>query len=166
MAGHNRRTGVGVWGIGTKMATATTFGPGWGRAPAIAPAGVARRKPKLAAAIYNAEFGRTAPSGQANLYKRASRVETKIDLGSARDCLSAMHAGVASQYHYRWATFTGRKSENCCRNCGNLAPWISKVFCNPFINKHLYLFQIGPRLANCVAPAQVHLYWCPKSLSS
>jgi len=33
------------------------------------------------------------------------------------------------------------------------------------IYKDLDLFQNGPRLANCVVPAHVHLYWCPNSLS-
>jgi hypothetical protein len=68
-----------------------------------------------------------------------------------------------SQYHYFCAGVAGRKSENCCTNCGNPAPSISEVFRKLLINKNLDLFQNGPRLANHKAPAQVHLYWCPKS---
>jgi hypothetical protein len=33
-------------------------------------------------------------------------------------------------------------------------------------SKDLDLFQNGPRLAKCVVPARVHLYWCPKSFGS
>jgi hypothetical protein len=148
------------------MARARIFGLGFRFTPSLELARILCPESGMTTTMCHAQFYRTAFVTQVNSFERASRVETPLPIRSAGEQLSAMRVGIASQYHYRRAKKIGRKSENCCSNCGNLAPWISKVFCNAFISKHLYLFQIGPTLANCVVPAQVHLYWCPKSLSS
>jgi hypothetical protein len=97
--------------------------------------------------------------------QKLSRVETIIPRNPLRSQTITVPLGVNTQYHYPSVKPVRRKSENCCTNCGNLAPLILTVFRNLLINKHLDLFQNGPRLANCVVPAQVHLYWCPKILS-
>ncbi len=100
-----------------------------------------------------------------NLCQKMSRVETIIRPIHARTAIVTIAAGVYSRYHYVGITPSGPKSENCCTNCGNLAPSILMVICSSFINKQLDLFQNGPPLANRVAPAQVRLYWCPRTLS-
>ncbi len=115
--------------------------------------------------IRTASYFPFPPSEDANSCRTASRDETASAYTRCRNTLSTMMVGVKTQYHYSRATRERRKSENSCRNCGNLAPSLSKVFRNMFIRKDLDLTQNGTRLANCVAPARVRLYWCPKSLS-
>jgi hypothetical protein len=147
------------------MAIVKAIGPGLRRKPPGRPASLGSENCKIVATICLTSSRRIRSSDPINLCRRASRVETATRRTRACNSVSKIMVGTRNRYHYCRATSDGRKSENCCRICGKLGPSISQGFRNLFINKGLDLPEIGPPLANCVAPAQVRLYWCPKSLS-
>jgi hypothetical protein len=93
---------------------------------------------------------------------RASHDETQIPDGRTKSSKTLKSAVMRIQYRYPSASARGQNSENCWMICGNLAPSDFPLFSNLFSNKDLELSRSGMLLANCVAPALVRLYWCPK----
>jgi hypothetical protein len=55
----------------------------------------------------------------------------------------------------------GHDSENHWRNCGNLTPLISTIFCKCMFLSDLELSRSGPSVANSMAPSFNRTYWCP-----
>jgi hypothetical protein len=111
------------------------------------------QQPKKVAPARNTTRPLTCSNGRGTSYQKMSNIETIIPRIRARNSMLAILADTATQYHYLRTTCLGRKSENCCSNCGNPAPSILGVFRNRLISKDLDLFQNGPRLANRMLPA-------------
>lgn len=147
---------------GTKMSA--TERPGLGFLPANAgePASAWYRQAKTKAAPRAFRPDLMGRNRRINSCNKPSRVETT----TARRACFHIRSSAHHRYHYCSINPERRNSENCCRYCGNLATWICVDFPIPLKNKHLDFFQNGPRLAKSVAPAQVHLYWCPGSWRS
>jgi hypothetical protein len=144
------------------MAPTNRFGPGFLPANAGEPASGWCQWAKTQATPRVIRPHLTGANYRINSCCTPSRVETIIP---RRSCVR-IRSSAQRKYHYCSINPERRNSENCCRYCGNPATWLSSDFRILLKDKHLDLFQNGPRLAKSVAPAQVHLYWCPDSLRS
>ncbi len=142
------------------MAAADRFGLRFSSANARKPASCWGHKAKTRANSHPVQPQKFGPLSRVNSYDMPSRVETIIP---RRGCVTQLRACGPYEYHYGSINTERRNSENCWSNCGNPAPLSSTHFRNKLINKHLDLFQDGPRLANHVPPARVPRYWCPES---
>ena len=156
-AGHSRRTGVASRHRGTKMAATDRFGHGFLPAKAGEPTSGWCQGAKSQATPPVIQRHLTGANNRINSCCKPSRVETIIP----RRGWVRVRSSAQREYHYCSINPERRNSENSCSNCGNLATWNFGVFGILLTIKHLDLFQNGPRLANCVVPAQVQVYWCP-----
>jgi hypothetical protein len=148
------------------MSAADRFGLRFSTANAVEPASASRQETITLTKRTPARLRPIDRSERLHLYDAASRVETINSPIRSRRLFTARAATTGTQpYYYHGITFDGRHSENSCRYCGNLATSSFVRSCILLISKHLDLFQNGPRLANCVVPARVLLYWCPNSLN-
>jgi hypothetical protein len=145
---------------GTKMAAANRFGFRFSLANAGRPASGWGQKAKTLAKICAIRLDRIQPDERIYSCGIASRAETIM---SRRICVSLLSSSGRGQYCYCSISAERRHSENCWSNCGNPVPSISTDFRIPLKNKHLDLFQNGPRLANRLVPARVLMYWCPET---
>jgi hypothetical protein len=141
------------------MAATDRFGLGFLPANAGEPTSGWCQRPKTQATSPVIRPHPTGANYRINLCYTPSRVETIIPRrGRVR-----IHSSAQRKYHYCSINPKRRNSENCCSYCGNLATWILSCFPIFLKSKHLDLFQNGPRLANYVEPARVHMYWCPET---
>ncbi len=125
-----------------------------------------RRQTKTLEVTSALRFPLVGSSHAATPFNLASRDETVIRFRLERKPSGNFLDAPSTPYHYHWTTLIGRNSEKSCSYCGNPAPPFAIAFCIPLKYKDLDLVQFGPRVANHVPPAQVHLYWCPDTQSS
>lgn len=144
---------------GTNMVAANPFRLRFSRASANEPASGWGQKAKALAKTCAIWLDRIQPNDCICSCGIASRAETIM---SRRICVSLVTSSGRAQYCYCSISAERRHSENCWSICGNPVPSISSDFRIPLKNKHLDLFQNGPRLANCLLPARVLMYWCPE----